>query len=464
MGVHPEPAPCADDAGRLVPEAGADTIRWLTARDGCHSRPQGRRRHARTTALVTSLSRKAVAALAVGVAFAACLPQDALAPAAEAHDRIDFSAARPPAPSGGAMPNWRGPTLVEETPSTTALVRDDLERLRQELREQVQGGGTPGGAVPDDAAPGTGAASLQDMPLQERAIQEKPVQEKPIQEASLQAVPLSEASLPQAAAPADAPSPLDDISLPEVTALPEETEDGRVIFGDKKVPRALVETIVRAARETEVDPVYLMALADKESTFQPSVRAATSTAEGLFQFLTGTWLELVRTFGAKHGYAAEAELIEKRGGTLVVLKDADRRRVLALRRDPYVASLMAGEMMKRDRSRVEQRLGRDLTTTECYFAHFLGAASAGKFMELTAEKPHQPAQASFKAAARANRSLFFRREGRKTRSLTVAEVYDRLDGMIDQRLDLYQPVSAIAEQIDARRPTEAPPAALSQLP
>jgi len=221
---------------------------------------------------------------------------------------------------------------------------------------------------------------------------------------------------------------------------------------------------VRAAREADVDPVYLMALADKESSFQPSVRAATSTAEGLFQFLTGTWLELLRSFGAKHGFAAEAELIEKRGGTLVVLKEADRRRVLALRRDPYVASLMAGEMMKRDRSRVEQRLGRDLKPTECYFAHFLGAASAGKFMELTVEKPHQPAQASFRAAAKANRSLFFRREGRKTRSLTVAEVYDRLDGMIDQRLDLYQPVAAIAEQIDTRKPNEAPPAALSQLP
>jgi hypothetical protein len=207
-----------------------------------------------------------------------------------------------------------------------------------------------------------------------------------------------------------------------------------------------------------------MALADKESSFQPSVRASTSTAEGLFQFLTGTWLELLRSFGAKHGFAAEAGLIERRGGTLVVLGEADRRRVLALRRDPYAASLMAGEMMKRDRTRVEQRLGRDLTMTECYFAHFLGAASAGKFMELTAEKPHQPAQASFRAAAKANRSLFFRREGKKTRSLTVAEVYDRLDGMIDQRLDLYQPVVAIAERIDTRRPSDAPPAALSQLP
>ncbi|KMO17663.1 transglycosylase SLT domain-containing protein [Methylobacterium platani] len=458
MGVHPEPAPCADDAGRLVPEAGTDTIRWLTAREGHHSRARSH-----TVSLAASLARKTAAALAVGVAFAACLPQDAVAPAAEAHDRIDFSAPRPPAASRGLMPDWPGPALVEETPSTSALIRQDLERLRQDVQDTVPASTAPEAVIPGDDAPRADAPSTREASLSPEmslaqtgsAAQDASV----VQEASL----AQDASLPRAASPAPEIS-LPEISLPEVTALPEETEDGRVVFGDKKVPRALVETIVRAARETEVDPVYLMALADKESSFQPSVRAGTSTAEGLFQFLTGTWLELLRNFGAKHGYATEADLIEKRGGTLVVLKDADRRRVLALRRDPYAASLMAGEMMKRDRSRVEQRLGRDLTTTECYFAHFLGAASAGKFMELTAEKPHQPAQASFRAAAKANRSLFFRREGRKLRSLTVAEVYNRLDGMIDQRLDLYQPVAAIAEQIDTRRPNEAPPAALSQLP
>jgi hypothetical protein len=433
MGVYPEPAPCADDAGRLVPEAGTDTIRWLDAREGHHSGARGR-----ALSLAASLSRKAAAALAVGVAFAACLPQDAVAPAAEAHDRIDFSAARLPAASRGLMPDWPGPALVEETPSTTALIRDDLERLREEMRETV-----PALRASDEAA---GATPVRDASLSRESPSSQEIR------------PTQEASLSPDALPSDA------ISLPEVAALPEVTPDGLVVFGDKKVPQALVETIVRAARETETDPVYLMALADKESSFQPAVRAGTSTAEGLFQFLTGTWLELLRSFGAKHGYAAEAEMIEKRGGTLVVLKEADRRRVLALRRDPYAASVMAGEMMKRDRSRVEQRLGRDLTTTECYFAHFLGAASAGKFMELTAEKPHQPAQASFRAAAKANRSLFFRREGRKTRSLTVAEVYSRLDGMIDQRLDLYQPVAAFAEQIDIRRPSDAPPAALSQLP
>ncbi|KMO31557.1 hypothetical protein VP06_19405 [Methylobacterium aquaticum] len=438
MGVYPEPAPCADDAGRLVPEAGTDTVRWLDARDGHHSGARGR-----TLSLAASLSRKAAAVLAVGVAFAACLPQDAVAPAAEAHDRIDLAALRRPLEPRDLSPEWRGPTLIEEDPSTTALIHDDLERLRRAMRGET----APASGMPDEAARG-----------EETALDETPALAQPSAPADAATVPLQDAALSQDGLPSD------DLFLPEVIALPEETADGLVIFGDKKVPRTLVETIVRAARETETDPVYLMALADKESSFQPSVRAATSTAEGLFQFLTGTWLELLRSFGAKHGYAAEAELIEKRGGTLVVLKEADRRRVLGLRRDPYLASLMAGEMMKRDRSRVEQRLGRDLKPTECYFAHFLGAASAGKFMELTAENPHQPAQASFRAAARANRSLFFRREGRKTRSLTVAEVYDRLDGMIDQRLDLYQPVAAIAEQIDTRRPSEMPPAALSQLP
>ncbi len=447
MGVYPEPAPRADDAGRLVPETGTDTIRWLDAREGHHSGARGR-----TLSLAASLSRKAAAALAVGVAFAACLPQDAVAPAAEAHDRIDLAAPRPSLDARGLSPEWRGPALIEQNPSTTALIRDDLDRLSREAQgQEVRGQKIPGEEMQaeagrDEAAtPGATTAPGENAPGAGTA---------PLREASLS----REIALPLETAPSD------DISLPAVTALPEETRDGLVIFGDKKVPRALVETIVRAARETETDPVYLMALADKESSFQPSVRAATSTAEGLFQFLTGTWLELVRSFGAKHGYAAEAEMIEKRGGTLVVLKEADRRRVLALRRDPYMASLMAGEMMKRDRNRVEQRLGRDLKPTECYFAHFLGAASAGKFMELTAENPHQPAQASFKAAAKANRSLFFRREGRKTRSLTVAEVYDRLDGMIDQRLDQYQPVAAIAEQIDTRRPSDALPAALSQLP
>ncbi|MGY2052866.1 transglycosylase SLT domain-containing protein [Methylobacterium sp. JK268] len=237
-----------------------------------------------------------------------------------------------------------------------------------------------------------------------------------------------------------------------------------VAFGDLQVSRSLVATIVRAARETGVDPVYLMALADKESSFRPDAEAATSSAAGLFQFLNGTWLELLRSFGAQHGYAEEAALIERRGGGLSVADAAARRRILALRRDPYAASLMAGEMMKRDRARIEQRLGRDLNHTECYFAHLLGASSASRFMKLTAEKPNQPAQRAFRAAARANRNLFYERRGKRTRSLTVAEVYGRLDLMIDKRIDRFQSAASLASRIDARRPGDALPPEVMLVP
>ena len=76
-----------------------------------------------------------------------------------------------------------------------------------------------------------------------------------------------------------------------------------------RVPRWLAETVVRAAQVTSVDPAYLMALADKESSFLPDSKARTSSAEGLFQFVESTWLEVLRRFGTKHGYAAEAEAI-----------------------------------------------------------------------------------------------------------------------------------------------------------
>lgn len=264
--------------------------------------------------------------------------------------------------------------------------------------------------------------------------------------------------------PQESPSTAELIQLDLDRLSAEAGEEDTVAFDGLRVPRSLVETILRAAKETDVDPVYLMALADKESSFRPQAQAATSSAEGLFQFLTGTWLELLRSFGPQHGYGEEASLIERRGGLLTVPDAAARRRILALRRDPYAASLMAGEMMKRDRARIEQRLGRDLKRTECYVAHLLGAASASRFMQLTMEKPDQPAPRLFRAAARANRSLFFERRGKTTRSLTVAEVYERLDLMIDRRLDRFQSAAALAERIDTRRPGDALPAEVMLVP
>jgi hypothetical protein len=213
-------------------------------------------------------------------------------------------------------------------------------------------------------------------------------------------------------------------------------------FGAMRVQRWIAETVVRAAATTGVDPVYMMALADKESSFIPANKASTSSAEGLFQFISSTWLEMVRNYGARHGLANEAAAIGKVKGKLTVADAGARDRILRLRRDPYLSALMAGEMMKRDRTLIERRIGRRIQRSEFYLAHFLGADSAGKLMALVDDKPQQSAPQVFPAAAKANKSLFYAKDGGKTRHLSVAEVYEKIDGMIDKRMDRYEDVSS----------------------
>src|SRR5215218_4070388 len=120
-------------------------------------------------------------------------------------------------------------------------------------------------------------------------------------------------------------------------------------FEDMKVPRWLAETVVRAAQITNVDPAYMMALADKESRLLPDNKNRASSAEGLFQFIESTWLEVMRRYGSKHGYAAAAEAIQMVEGRPEVSDSKDRMRILGLRCIPYLSALMAGEMINTHR-------------------------------------------------------------------------------------------------------------------
>ena len=266
------------------------------------------------------------------------------------------------------------------------------------------------------------------------------------------------AALRAHARPVSLPAALDVLQL-RPTLDTDGADQGRdpnelMQFGAMSIPRGVVEMIVRAAAVTDVDPVYMMALADKESSFSTDVRARTSSAEGLFQFVTKTWLSVVRTFGAKHGLADEAAAIELVDGQPTIKDDATRERVLGLRRDPYLSAVMAAEMMKRDRAAIERRIGRDLNRSEFYLAHFLGAQGAGKLMALVDEKPKQSAPRVFREAAKANRTLFFARQGKRMKDLTVAQVYDKLDQMIDHRISRYTEVTRVitVSDIDTRSP------------
>lgn len=178
-----------------------------------------------------------------------------------------------------------------------------------------------------------------------------------------------------------------------------------------------------AARATGVDFDFLVRTARRESSFNPSAKAPTSSAAGLFQFVEQTWLATVKRHGAKHGLDRYADLITRGGdGRYRVTDPAARRMVLNLRYDAQAASLMAGELASDHAAYLRGRTGQEPTAGDLYAAHFLGPAGSAKLIEAVRNNPGASAAALFPDAAHANRSIFYR-DGKPA---SVAQVYANL--------------------------------------
>ena len=178
-----------------------------------------------------------------------------------------------------------------------------------------------------------------------------------------------------------------------------------------------------AARATGVDFDFLVRTARRESSFNPSAKAPTSSAAGLFQFVEQTWLSTVKRHGAKHGLQRFADaIVQGADGRYRVADPSQRRVVLSLRYDAQAASLMAGELASDHAAYLRGRTGREPSAGDLYAAHFLGPAGSAKLIEAVRSRPGASAAALFPDAAGANRSIFYR----QGRAATVAEVYANL--------------------------------------
>jgi len=180
--------------------------------------------------------------------------------------------------------------------------------------------------------------------------------------------------------------------------------------------------IRRASNATGVDADFLVRTARRESAMNPSARARTSSAAGLFQFIEQTWLGTVKAHGAKHGYGQYADLIYRGGDGRWRVEGSARNIVLDLRFDPQAASTMAAELTASNAAYLRGRSGREPGAGDLYAAHFLGPAGAAKLMDAMDRQPGGSAPALFPEAAAANRSIFYR-DGRPA---TVAEVHANL--------------------------------------
>ena len=196
-------------------------------------------------------------------------------------------------------------------------------------------------------------------------------------------------------------------------------------------PDSVQGSIARASAATGVDFDYLLAQAKIESNLDSDARARASSASGLYQFISSTWLETLDRHGKTHGLDWAESAITRQGGRASVGDAGMRAQIMALRFDPEVSSLMAAELARDNAGELRGFLGREPDHTELYLAHFLGAGGAKGFLGALRDNPLAPAAALFPKPAEANPSIFY--EGGRSRSL--GDVMELLRGKVERAKD-----------------------------
>jgi hypothetical protein len=231
--------------------------------------------------------------------------------------------------------------------------------------------------------------------------------------------------------------------------------------GGHALPPDVLQSIRSASTATGVDFKFLVAQASLESGFQSDVKAKRSTAAGLFQFTSQTWLNMVRDHGAKYGQADLAGQIETQAnGKLGVTDKMVEKQILDLRKDVALSAQMAAELTKSNSAELQRALGRKPSAADLHLSMLLGATGAVRFLKAHQSDAKTSAADLVPAAARQNPTIFYD-SGHTPK--TVAAVYQRIEE------SLVTPMRQVAalERATAASGTQtapAPPAADQPIP
>ena len=190
--------------------------------------------------------------------------------------------------------------------------------------------------------------------------------------------------------------------------------------------------IGQAAQTTGVNFSYLMAQAKSESGLNPNAKAASSSATGLYQFIDQSWLGVVKAHGAEHGFGWAADAITAKKGGGFTVDPAMRQAVMALREQAGPSALMAASYAADNASSLSNTLGRGVNGTDLYMAHFLGLGGATKFLRAQCNNGSACAATTFPQEARANRSIFYGKDGSPR---TLDQVYAVMGHKLDTAVD-----------------------------
>jgi hypothetical protein len=180
-----------------------------------------------------------------------------------------------------------------------------------------------------------------------------------------------------------------------------------------------------------------------------------STATGLFQFLEQTWLGTLKQAGPALGYGHYASAItQSRSGRYDVANPALRREIMELRKDATANAVMGAAFTQQNAAVLTKRIGRMPSEGELYIGHFFGPYAGAKAINLAKSNPNLVAADVFPAAARANRPIFYDKQGN---ARTVA-------GVCAELARRYQMARVSAAPLVADAATPAPPRPPAQIP
>ena len=206
-------------------------------------------------------------------------------------------------------------------------------------------------------------------------------------------------------------------------------------IGGFKVDREIVRYIQEASEVTGVSFDYLLAKAGHESRFQVNAAAERSSAEGLYQFTTDTWLQQMKLHGSKYGYARLASQIYRDGrGRYRVKNQRDKEEILYLRRSPRISALLAAEFAKSNQKILSDQIGGEISSVDLYLAHFMGPSGAVMLLRADKFTPHKYAADLFPDAAMANPPIFY---NEKKKMRTVRQVRQRIEEIFQDKIDRF---------------------------
>ncbi len=174
------------------------------------------------------------------------------------------------------------------------------------------------------------------------------------------------------------------------------------------VPQSLAYVLNSAGTKSGVDFDYLLQTAIRESSLDPTAKAQSSSATGLFQFLESTWLQVMKDEGPRLGYQQYADsIVETADGDFIIKDKALREEVLKLREDPQVAADLAAAFTRNNGAYLHDKFGRMPSPGELYIAHFLGAKGAERMFTAGLADADQIAANLFPKQAKANPAIFY---------------------------------------------------------